>query len=65
MATDADRYAALRAFAVRWGYMPSEIIAVMRDTRATGAEFDAAADLAVEHVRKHAPYAMPAGVAPT
>lgn len=55
MATDAERYAALREYAVRWGFMPAEFSQILRDVRATDAEFDAMADAAVQYVREHVP----------
>jgi hypothetical protein len=52
MATDTERYAALRTYAVAWGFLPAELSRILLDVRATEAEFDAMADKAVGYVRE-------------
>lgn len=58
MATDAERYAALRAYAIRWGFLPRGLSDVLQDARATDAEFDAMADKAADYVREKDPAAL-------
>lgn len=63
--TDADRVAFLRHMIVGEGFMPRELQDVMRDSRATDAEFDEAMQSAMQRYKfKSAPVEQPGIVWP-